>query len=329
MQTILESLFLPQLSDCGFVSLMGRGRTVDDGSLYFVLDSSLGTGSIRICPVERNLAISFQDFSYWRDTEIVWTEPEHFDIILSPSEKNAVSGHLGKNACYHRHIPMGSTPHSISISLLPEFFTESLISRYRIEPGQFARALSTLNESSPPVELAVILKQIGAARNLGNYSRLYYEGKTLELISFILDWHTRQETIFPHGPTRYDRKGIAEAIDYIVSHYSDEISLGVLAKTAAMSVSKFTFIFKSLTGYTAADYIRQVRFEKARELLRESKAPLESIATAVGYKRHASFAAVFKREFGITPSEFRRGGQSINTTICDGLNITPPSKKEN
>jgi AraC-like DNA-binding protein len=270
------------------------------------LDAHLGTGSIQVCFIEKNLAVSFQDFRYRKDREIVRPEREGFDIIFSAGEKNLVSSYIRKNGSAEGYVPAGFTSHCISISLLPEFFTDFLCSRYRIEPEQFARALHALNESPPPVELTIILKQIGAALKSGNYSRLYYEGKTLELISVILDWHTRRQAVFPNGPALYDRNGIAKAIAYITSHYGDKISLGVLAKIAAMSVSKFTFVFKSLTGFSAACYIRRIRMDKGMELIKNTSEPIGDIAGMVGYKHHSRFSAIFREHFGLVPEEFRK-----------------------
>ena len=91
----------------------------------------------------------------------------------------------------------------------------------------------------------------------------------------------------------------------------------MLAKLAAMSMSKFTVAFKIHTGLSASSYIRRLRMDKAVELLKNTSCPLGEIASAVGYKRHASFSAAFREQFGIVPTVFRKhGGGGKNDAPC-------------
>jgi AraC-like DNA-binding protein len=306
MCTIIETLFLPQFKTNSVFRIEG-GCSPEDGILRFKMDDHFGTGDGLVCPVGKNLAISLGDACFLREADIVWDEPEHFRIGFLSGKKPAILGYIGKNDTVHGHIPAGHTQHGIGISFLPEFLSGALAHDSRIAPEQFARALIALNNSPPSAEIVFTLRQIQTVLLSGRFSSLYCEAKTLEMIALILEWHTRTETIFPHGPTAQDRDGITEAIRYITAHYNEPIKLETLAKTAAMSVSKFTSVFKNLTGSTAANYIHRVRLERAKELLDQWQVPMESIAAAVGYKWHSNFSLVFKREFGVTPHEYRSG----------------------
>ena len=308
MRTIIETLFLTQL-ETGLVTRNEGGRSSEDGILHFEMDDCFATGGFLVHPVEKSLAIVLSDVSYHRDAEFVWDEPEYLQIGFLSEKKSAIIGYVGKNNTLHISAPAGYTHRGIGISFLPEFLSGTLAHDCRIAPEQFARALTALNDSPPPVELVTIFRQIEGARFSGRFSRMYYKAKTLELIALILEWHTRMEAVFPHGPTVQDREGIDEAIRYITARYNEPIKLETLARTAAMSVSKFTFVFKNLTGSTAADYIHRIRMERAKELLDQPKVPMKHIAAAVGYTWHTNFSSIFKRAFGVTPYEYRRGGQ--------------------
>jgi two-component system response regulator YesN len=64
-------------------------------------------------------------------------------------------------------------------------------------------------------------------------------------------------------------------------------------------------LFKKNTGITINDCITQVRMKKAMELIKQSDIKLYDIAGMVGYSDSSYFTKIFKKQVGITPSEFR------------------------
>jgi two-component system response regulator YesN len=121
-----------------------------------------------------------------------------------------------------------------------------------------------------------------------------------------LDWYRRRNAEVQPGLKENDQAGIAEAMQYAAEHYSEPLTLEILAKQAAMSISKFTAAFKTHTGISAASYIRRIRMDKAMGLLKNTSAPLGDIAGMVGYKHHSNFSAFFREQFGVTPGTFRK-----------------------
>jgi AraC-like DNA-binding protein len=181
-----------------------------------------------------------------------------------------------------------------------------LNSRYGISPDEVVRAIDSLGKFPLIPDAAVILKQIGNASCTGDVRNIWIEAKVLELISVILDWYRRLETAAGPPLKEQDRLGIAEAIRYAEEHFSGLLTLEVLAKQAAMSLSKFTALFRTHTGISAASYIRHLRMDQAMYLLKNTTAPLSDIAGMVGYKHQSRFSALFREHFGVMPSEFRK-----------------------
>ncbi len=62
--------------------------------------------------------------------------------------------------------------------------------------------------------------------------------------------------------------------------------------------------FKALFGVTPFVYLTRQRMNQAQRLLREHNRTVAEVANIVGYANPAQFAAAFKRQFGITPSEY-------------------------
>ncbi|MCX7843668.1 MAG: response regulator [Clostridia bacterium] len=93
--------------------------------------------------------------------------------------------------------------------------------------------------------------------------------------------------------------------EYIKKHYSKNLSLDVLANYVCMNSAYFSSLFKRETGQTLTNYIMDVRLNKAIELLKDPINKIYEIAEKVGFDDDKYFSKVFKKKFGVTPSEFR------------------------
>ncbi len=79
-----------------------------------------------------------------------------------------------------------------------------------------------------------------------------------------------------------------------------------LAKTTNYSYSNVLRIFKKYTGYTILQYVQTVKINYATELLKNSDMRIIEIAETIGYDSIANFNKLFKRNVGMTPTEYRR-----------------------
>ena len=79
-----------------------------------------------------------------------------------------------------------------------------------------------------------------------------------------------------------------------------------LARAAGLSRSVFCARFLRLLGQPPMQYLARWRMEAAAGLLRDSRAPVASVALDVGYESEAAFARAFKREVGTSPARWRR-----------------------
>jgi len=79
-----------------------------------------------------------------------------------------------------------------------------------------------------------------------------------------------------------------------------------LARASGMSAHTFTRAFKRETGYTIGDYVRRLRIEHAKELLRTTSMSLREIALELGYCDQSHFTKAFSRYARVAPSTYRR-----------------------
>lgn len=101
-------------------------------------------------------------------------------------------------------------------------------------------------------------------------------------------------------------QGIKMAIDFIRSHYRQQITIGQLAQLSHMSEGHFCRLFKKYTFKTPVQYINQVRLSAAMGLLLESDRKVLDVAFDTGFNSLSYFIGVFKQSMGCTPTEFRR-----------------------
>ncbi|MFI1486695.1 AraC family transcriptional regulator [Streptomyces sp. NPDC020747] len=78
-----------------------------------------------------------------------------------------------------------------------------------------------------------------------------------------------------------------------------------LGKSVGMSRTAFTKRFTAMVGKPPMTYLTGRRLSHGARLLRETKAPLATIARQVGYSTEFAFGAAFRREYGISPGRFR------------------------
>jgi AraC family transcriptional regulator len=95
--------------------------------------------------------------------------------------------------------------------------------------------------------------------------------------------------------------------DYIEAHLDEDLSLTVLADIACLSPYHFSRSFKQAAGVGPQRYVIQRRLERAKTLIRRTNQPLAWVAQEVGFADQSHLTAIFRRETGVTPGQFRAG----------------------
>ena len=93
---------------------------------------------------------------------------------------------------------------------------------------------------------------------------------------------------------------------YVSEHYMEDIPLDSVAEMFCFNSSYFSSYFKKKIGMNFSDYLQKVRMEKAVELLSGHALKVYEVAEKVGYQNVKYFNKVFKKEFGVSPDEYRR-----------------------
>ncbi|MDF2716055.1 MAG: AraC family transcriptional regulator [Paenibacillus sp.] len=96
----------------------------------------------------------------------------------------------------------------------------------------------------------------------------------------------------------------------IRQRYSEDLSLDMIADRLGFTASYVSRYFKEKTGSNFSDCLNEVRIKKAKEMLGTSNSQVRDIATRVGYVNVTSFIRMFKKVTGMTPSDYRKAGNT-------------------
>lgn len=100
---------------------------------------------------------------------------------------------------------------------------------------------------------------------------------------------------------------VKKAEEYIEEFYNDgELTIDKICKHLHISPTYFSTIFKRETKFTFINYLTHIRMEAAKELLRTTNYKSFEIAKKVGYSEPNYFSYCFKKNFNISPSEYRK-----------------------
>jgi AraC family transcriptional regulator len=135
-------------------------------------------------------------------------------------------------------------------------------------------------------------------RVMDSASSLAIEGLSFELIAE-LSRHSNfvSERRLPHWLKRVR--------EILHANFSESISLANVAKTVDVHPVHLAREFRKFYGCTLGEYVRGLRIEFACRQLSGSDMPLVEISLAAGFSHQAHFSRIFKRQIGISPSEFR------------------------
>ncbi len=118
---------------------------------------------------------------------------------------------------------------------------------------------------------------------------------------------TRLQDLFLEGRTSKTRSFVRQAEDYMEENYSDPgLTLESLCAYLGVSAAYFSTVFKKETGKTFVTYLTDLRMREARRMLEEGDEKTYIIAERCGYEDPNYFSYVFRKQFGLSPSKFRK-----------------------
>ena len=110
----------------------------------------------------------------------------------------------------------------------------------------------------------------------------------------------------PLPPVNQSRQALIQEVkSYLADNYRKKLTLHMAAEQVHINASYLSRLFTEVEGIGFSEYLCHLRMEAARELLQDYHLKIYEVADAVGYQDVKHFLKVFKKQTGMTPSEYR------------------------
>lgn len=158
------------------------------------------------------------------------------------------------------------------------------------------------------VKMMNLLQGIKDCRLDGPARNVYLEGLLLEVLGnqLALFEEDQQEKSMAFKFQKHEMESFQDATKIFEEKLEQNPSIPQVAREVGVNVNKLQEGFKHLYGCTVNQYVNGIRLRKSAELLHYSAHNVSEIVTLVGLSSKSYFSKVFKRAYGIRPSEYRK-----------------------
>jgi AraC-like DNA-binding protein len=155
--------------------------------------------------------------------------------------------------------------------------------------------------------LSAVIYYLQAYRDRKNRMILNLEIDKLTAAHKLLSSKYKSVLATGNGPSveSVDQRLLKKTIEVIENNLSDSL-FGVeeMAKEMGMSRTNMHRKIKAITGFPPSELIRNIRLRKAAHLLMSQSDTVAQISFTVGFEDHSYFSKSFKKQFGVSPSEY-------------------------
>lgn len=158
------------------------------------------------------------------------------------------------------------------------------------------------------LKMADHVKKLHKVKSKGMLKILKMEAKVYEILSLHIQQYNRQAqgVPLPTSLVKSELKIIRKLGESILKNPSLYYSLDELSKESGLSQAKLQDGFKFLYTRTVTEYIRHVRLESARELIKTTDLNISQIVYSIGFTSRSYFSKIFREKYGITPNQFKK-----------------------
>jgi AraC-like DNA-binding protein len=153
--------------------------------------------------------------------------------------------------------------------------------------------------------MAIVLSQIFHYSLHPSIKKLYYQGKTYELLS--LYFNQIEEPSAEQCPFLADEESILKirkAKEIVIKNMSEPPSLQDLADQVGLTLKKLKTGFKQVYGDTVYGFLFNYKMDYARKLLDSGQFNVNEVGLRIGYSTGSHFIAAFKKKFATTPKKY-------------------------
>jgi len=205
----------------------------------------------------------------------------------------------------------------LQINIEPEYFVDYLNKELNshtqlealkasIQKGNYLR-FSNVGAPITP-KMRQVIDQIIDCRRNGMVKRIFLESRILYLMALQLEQLLANKSVLPNfGITQETVAKLSLVKTYLENNLDNKnLTLQFLARYVGTNEFTLKRGFKQLWGVTVFGYFRQLKMQRASQMLLGDSQPIAEIADQLGYKNARHFSTAFKKIFGVTPKDYRK-----------------------
>ncbi len=160
------------------------------------------------------------------------------------------------------------------------------------------------DEREIPSYLLVVLNQLFTTNLSESAAKLYFQGKTYELLSLYFSYKAPNTESCPFLNDQETVRKIKNAKEHLLKNVDAPPSMKELAKVAGLNEHQLKAGFKEIYGNSIFAFLLDHKLDHARVLLDKMKYQVNEVAFQTGYTNPSHFIAAFKKKFGVTPKKY-------------------------
>ena len=167
----------------------------------------------------------------------------------------------------------------------------------------------TNRKFTAPQQAVALLQQMLRERDLMDdcSGDMILSQLTMLLISLNRQTEAKMETrLQTSNSIHSENEIIRRAQIYVSTHIREKLSVPVVARQVDVSPSYLTALFHKNLQISPGEYIRRIKLQESKQMIRENNLNFTEIAAALQYSTVHHFSRQFKEKFGITPTEYAK-----------------------
>ncbi len=313
-------------------SLNGK-VTKKDGEEILEFKNDLGHGSIRNIAFDWGISLLDYDVYFYEDLKIIYKITEEAPIeFLFVSEGN-LKYNSDESANFielerFQNVIISNKENSRNVYIFPSKVNVKL-NVIQVLSDEYSKKknnnIGTIQETLLSVfqgdknnlpykhlggynlKIASIIKNLNNVEGSGIIKSLSIEGQLNLILALQISEHRKfinKETL-PDSLSKNDIKNIHKTANYIVDNVSQYMSIKTLSSLSGLTPKKLQSGFKLLYSKSVNEYIRQIKLEIARDLIKNTDKSISEIVYSIGYRSRSYFSKIFHDKYNILPTDYR------------------------
>nr|WP_321228207.1 helix-turn-helix transcriptional regulator [uncultured Psychroserpens sp.] len=160
-------------------------------------------------------------------------------------------------------------------------------------------------------------KKLKKIKSKGMVRILKIESIIYDMLSLHIEQHNKfhRGVQLPTSLSKTELKIVRKLGNKIIKEPSYNYSLDQLSVESGLSQAKLQDGFKFLYNRTVTEYVRHIRLESSRELMRMADLNVSQVVYSIGFTSRSYFSKIFKEKYGVTPNEYRKN--ALNNLIVE------------